>query len=282
MHLSDVIPLDTIADSIPMVPGIDPREAVFNEASTHCSTESVHFVSSVQDGHIWYLAAPSRQIPVDTPCPLAIALPGHPDHLGNGGYMFKGQDEYVIVVVRKGEHLLCYVGWLDQAMEFCQEHGVPVIDVNDQEATAWEWEGWQLTRDRVVSTGSRMAGKAGWLAALAGAALPILAGISIFLTEMRTANATADQRIALQAIRADVKKLADDPLNRQVRSLDDLVSILAANSGRLKEWKVFSNNGLTAVNWTLQLPNELTDAQRQAFPGAVQRRDGDVFIFEAK
>lgn len=80
-NLTPYLPQELIGGSIPHVPGVE-EEAVWNAASQACGTEKVHFVYSVQDKRIWYLACPSSALSSapDSWCPLAAALPGNSEY----------------------------------------------------------------------------------------------------------------------------------------------------------------------------------------------------------
>ncbi len=80
-NLDPFLPQELIGGSIPHIVGME-EEAVWNAASQACGTEKVHFVYSVEDKRIWYLACPSYAMASspDSWCPLAAALPGNSEY----------------------------------------------------------------------------------------------------------------------------------------------------------------------------------------------------------
>lgn len=80
-NLAPFLPQELIGGSIPHIPGTE-EEAVWNAASQACGTEKVHFVYSVEDQRIWYLACPSASLSSapDSWCPLSAALPGNSEY----------------------------------------------------------------------------------------------------------------------------------------------------------------------------------------------------------
>ncbi len=80
-NLVPYLPQELIGGSIPHLAGTE-EEAVWNAASQACGTEKVHFVYSVEDKRIWYLACPSSALASspDSWCPLAAALPGNSEY----------------------------------------------------------------------------------------------------------------------------------------------------------------------------------------------------------
>ncbi len=79
--LQAYLPHELIGGSLPHVPGSED-EAVWNAASQACGTEKVHYVYSVDEGRVWYLACPSSSLASnpDSWCPLAAALPGNSEY----------------------------------------------------------------------------------------------------------------------------------------------------------------------------------------------------------
>lgn len=75
--LAPFLPQDLIGGSIPHIPGSE-EEAVWNAASQACGTEKIHFVYTIAQGKVWYLACTSQALASnpDSWCPLAAALPG--------------------------------------------------------------------------------------------------------------------------------------------------------------------------------------------------------------
>jgi hypothetical protein len=72
------LPSDLVGGSIPYVPGTED-EAVWNAAAQACGTERVHYCYTINEGRVWYIAAPSASLSSspDSWCPLASALPGN-------------------------------------------------------------------------------------------------------------------------------------------------------------------------------------------------------------
>ena len=75
------LPTELIGGMLPYVPGTE-EEAVWNAASQACATEKVHFVYTVENDLIYYLACPSKVLSSnpDSWCPLSAALPGNSEY----------------------------------------------------------------------------------------------------------------------------------------------------------------------------------------------------------
>jgi hypothetical protein len=80
-QLQPYLPQDLIGGAIPHIPGSE-EEAVWNAAAQACGTEKVHFVYTIENKKIWYLACPSASLASnpDSWCPLAAALPGNSEY----------------------------------------------------------------------------------------------------------------------------------------------------------------------------------------------------------
>ena len=76
--LEPYLPQDLIGGSLPHIPGSED-EAVWNAASQACGTEKIHYVYSIDEDRVWYLACPSSALASnpDSWCPMAAALPGN-------------------------------------------------------------------------------------------------------------------------------------------------------------------------------------------------------------
>lgn len=80
-ELTPYLPQDLIGGSVPHIPGSED-EAVWNAASQACGTEKVHYCYSIDEGKVWFLAAPSASLASnpDSWCPLSAALPGNSEY----------------------------------------------------------------------------------------------------------------------------------------------------------------------------------------------------------
>ncbi len=80
-QLKPYLPMELIGGSIPYIPGTE-EESVWNAAAQACATEKVHFVYSVDEKRVWYLACPSSSLASNPNswCPLAAALPGQSEY----------------------------------------------------------------------------------------------------------------------------------------------------------------------------------------------------------
>lgn len=80
-ELVPYLPPDMIGGTIPHIAGTE-EEAVWNAASQACGTEKIHFVYTVEDNRVFYLACPSSSMASnpDSWCPLAAALPGNSEY----------------------------------------------------------------------------------------------------------------------------------------------------------------------------------------------------------
>ncbi len=80
-NLDPFLPQEIIGGTIPHIPGTED-EAVWNAASQGCATEKVHYVYTVEEGRVFYLACPSATMASnpDSWCPLAAALPGNSEY----------------------------------------------------------------------------------------------------------------------------------------------------------------------------------------------------------
>lgn len=114
-----------------------PEMAIPLAAGAALHTPRVHFVSSVEESALFYIAAPSR-VMASNPgfkTELAAALPGHPAHQGDGAY-FLELGAHAAVIIRQGASVRYLYNSLDAVEAALQFESVPVIQVRDAEPWA--------------------------------------------------------------------------------------------------------------------------------------------------
>lgn len=94
-------------------------------ASVVLGTQQLACISSRQGDDVWYLCAPSADLASHTQSssPLAAALPGAPDHQGDGAYTLNLSPDLQAVVIKKGDSLQSFVGSHPMADRFIMLEG---------------------------------------------------------------------------------------------------------------------------------------------------------------
>jgi hypothetical protein len=89
-------------------------------AASVLGCDSVALVCTRAQGEVWYLACPATDLAShpDAATSLAAALPGAPDHDGDGAYLCDLAGALQAVVVKQGDNLHCFIGSPAQAQRF--------------------------------------------------------------------------------------------------------------------------------------------------------------------
>lgn len=110
-------------------------EIAWNNASNTLDDEDILLNISKHNGKIYYLAAHSRDFSIvsspntDIVSPLSCALPGNPNHKGDGIYLYEILSGFAVIVCKdEGETLLSYLAKDDQLSDLERIHGLPVYD----------------------------------------------------------------------------------------------------------------------------------------------------------
>lgn len=115
-----------------------PEQAILLMAGAALQTPRVHFVSVRDDTAVYYLAMPSRSLSSepDFRTPLAAALPGHPDHQGDGAYLLE-LGPHAAVVIKQGATLRYLYNTLDAIEMALALDSLPIYSVS-------QFEPWRL------------------------------------------------------------------------------------------------------------------------------------------
>lgn len=101
-------------------------DAAIAAASVVLGTQQLACISSRVDDNIWYLCAPAADLASHTQSssPLAAALPGAPDHQGDGAYTVDLATDLQAVVIKQGDSLRSFVGTTTMVQRFITIEGL--------------------------------------------------------------------------------------------------------------------------------------------------------------
>lgn len=133
-------PRSFISGYLPAVRG-NAREAVSHAAASLLGVDQVAIVYTSANGSFWYLAAPAADLashPGATTA-LAAALPGNPQHEGEGAYTLDLNGGLQAVVVRQNDRLHCYVGTSAMVNRFIALENAKAVHPCTDAGQAWEF-----------------------------------------------------------------------------------------------------------------------------------------------
>ncbi|MCB9984247.1 MAG: hypothetical protein H6864_00990 [Micavibrio sp.] len=157
--LDPFLPSELVGGSLPYVPGMED-ESVWNAASQACATEKVHYVYSIEEDRIWYLACPSS-VMVSNPdswCPLASALPGNSE-FWDKQTVYIYEKEGAAGALRwdqETSRMQIYLGASRSILPKIQSMDANFITINDQIADIVPWRSRQLRTEQLSRATARI------------------------------------------------------------------------------------------------------------------------------
>ncbi len=224
----------------------DPLEAAYHAAATALDTEAVHLVSTVLEGHVYYLAAPSAAFAStpDAGTPLAAALPGHPAYLGAGVYLADTPDGLVYVVSRP-EYLGVYAG------DVPEPDALPLHDLRDLDGESWR--PYRLAQERAERQHSQRLAHLGFAAIAAG--LVLWAGLVLANGWLSTKEAQAHHAALRQMEQVAGQIDTRQPALMQLAGLQHVASTVMRGGGWIEFYRIETGG---APRWSAVLPAWIT------------------------
>lgn len=148
---------NTVAGVVPLAEGADVVATIRMLAQEVLDASDVHMHYAVDDGYAYYIATNSRSL-ASTPkfaTPLAAALPGHPDHQGDGAYYYPMMP-HAVALVRRGTTLRLFVNFSEAVLDSIANEGLDRHEVTDSSAVPMQSQSWvaRVLVNRVAATTS--------------------------------------------------------------------------------------------------------------------------------
>lgn len=269
-------PESIVAGSIP-IGSKNPLEAAYHAASYGLDADSVHIVSSVSDGRIYYLAAPSVDFAshMSAETILSVALPGMPGHHGDAAYV-ASIGVMSCVVVKLGQSLYSYVGDESGVQTFASSYDVPVIYVDDSVTAPWAgFNQTMLERAKRMSAMLHIGG-----ASLAGILFLAWGGLGVLGGSALGKKEAAESTITVNA--DDIKRniLSSQPMLTTLSDIQRVASVAMSAGGWVNFYKVEKG----AVSWEVEMPMWITGdyLSKLASDAKAVRQDGKSTILVQK
>ncbi len=232
-----------IAGSVPRASS-HPAAAAQLAAQVALDTERIHLLSCLSETHVFYFAAPSRELTSGlTSTPLAAALPTHPAHQGDGCYVhYLGSD--AALVVKDGDTLNALFNDRDAIQSAIESHDLPVYDVAELAAQPWALE----TQAGILKKSGDIWAHRILLAASAWAVVAAVAGAGL-LTATGFNDKTSDIH-AQQSQELINRVQLSQPVYKDLAALHQVNAVILNSGGWLESYK--SEGG--RVSYAARLP----------------------------
>lgn len=252
------LPQELVGGSIPHMPGTE-EEAVWNAASQATGTERVHYVFSVDEGRIWYLACPSAALASnpDSWCPLAAALPGNSEYWDRETvYLY--EQEGVASALRwdpETARMQVFLGAARTLLPRIQSMDANFVTINAEVAKVVPWRNRQLKTEKLA--------RATAMALLYAGLLVIFIALIILLSQFLITNFVKRD---LAKVKAETEQLSTDLMFNALNALQsdtikhmvriqDLLDHLAKIDGTLVKYEVNKNT----VVWEALVPQSFSN-----------------------
>jgi hypothetical protein len=243
-------PTEIVCASEPTDHKADPSEVAYENAAMALDTEHVAYIYQVHGGRVHFLAACGEEMaqayhPVT---PLAAALPGHPDHQGDGIYWMARDAGGAHVIIRQGNSYKAMIED-DEAFELDREiyEGLPVIDVSEFKPMAWESFSFEKTRS--VMRANKILAWAGGVVTAVSLFSVVLLSIVEGVYEGRSQVVSADLNRQANELVSSVR--FNQPIHQHLNDIQRIGSALGRTGGWFHRYEVTPEG----VSWSVEMPN---------------------------
>ncbi len=257
-NLTPYLPTDLIGGSVPHVVGQE-EGAVWNAASQACGTEKVHYVYSIHEGRIWYLACPSASMASDPDswCPLAAALPGNSEFWDKETAYLYEQEGQACALRWDPEtgRIQVFLGASRTILPRIQSMDTNFVTVNPETADIVPWRSRMLRTEKLSRATVRMLIMIGLFVNLAAALILAvnLVSIGFVQRDLEAIKRQTDQS-ALELVESATNVMQSDTLRHMVR-IQHILDNIAHSNGYLVLYQVAGSR----TEWNAIVPQGLVD-----------------------
>lgn len=280
-NLSPYLPLELVGGMIPHIPGAE-EEAVWNAASQACGTEKVHYCYSIDEGRVWYLAAPSSSLASnpDSWCPLAAALPGHSEYWDRETvYLY--EQEGVASALRwdpETGRMQVFLGASRTILPRVQSMDANFVTINPEVADIVPWRNRTLRTEKLSRATARTLVFSGMGVCLLAVLLLIFNVVAINMLERDLGTVKEQtQAASMQLMQSANNVMQSDVIKHMVR-IQDILDSLSKLDGTLVRYEV--KNG--RVEWEALVPPAFIQPVMEKYPVSVdgknKEKDGRVRV----
>lgn len=269
--LKAFLPSELIGGSLPFIPGTE-EEAVWNAASQACATEKVHFVYTVDDNRVWYLACPSAALASspDSWCPLSAALPGNSEYWDRETVYMYEQEGLAAALRWEKEtgRMQIYLGASRSILPRVQSMEANFVTINPAIAQVVPWQNRQLMTERLSRAAARVLLVSGILTSIA--LLSIMAGQYILtnIVDRKLETVQENSEAASMELMTKASQASQSDVIRSMVRLQELLDDLSKIDGTMVRYEVKTGG---VLEWEALVPaaysTGVMSVRGQAQPG---------------
>lgn len=229
-----IIYSNMLAGCVP-IGNAQPERVISLLAQDILDTPHIHTTYDVKDGHVYYLAVPSKQLASEPrfSSPLAAAFSGHSQHQGDGVYLLRDAPNGY-AAIRRGASLRLLVNHLDLLEDVLIATELPIYDVSNLNP-------WQLVSTPWLyrTAADQMSG---WITKVS---LIVLAGACAVLVFSEVAQGVLSAR-KQQSAESVVEKAniaisqakLSNPLSKQLTQIQNVSATVVRAGGWVEEYRI--------------------------------------------
>lgn len=269
-NLTPFLPGELIGGGIPYVAGLE-EEAVWNAAAQACATEKVHYVYSVEDNKVWYLACPSTALASapDSWCPLAAALPGNSEYWDRESVYIYEKDGLAAALRWDSEtgRMQIFFGAARTILPRLQTMEANFITINPQTADIIPWKSKQLRTEQLGRGAARLLMISGILTSLVLLGVMAIQFITINFLDRKLSDVKTQSEEASMQLMTKATELSQNELLKHTVRVQQLLDDLSKIDGTLVRYEVKGG----VVEWEALVPaaysTGVMSVRGQAQPG---------------
>lgn len=278
-------PAELVGGSSPHVPGQED-EMAWQAGAEAVDSERIHYVWSVHEDTLWYLAVRSNDLSshVGTWCPFAALLPGMPGAL-EMPVVYVHTDDEAATMMSVAPHMLQVHRGAAMVIQAKAEKmardlgGARIVAITDETATQLEpvpWKSASRMEDRARRFLATIAVFAGLAVAATAFVIWILASLTTLAVRGDVSNAQANAAQAGQQLLAQASSLRVSALRTQTARFVEVNESLLRIGGWLKEYKITGNS----AKWLAVLPPGITAEKISELGGRTKEVTDEGLIVE--
>lgn len=253
-NLDPFLPGELIGGGIPYVPGMED-EAVWNAASQACATEKVHYVYTIEDNRVWYLACPSSALASapDSWCPLAAALPGNSEFWDKQSVYIYEKDGLASALRWDQEtgRMQIFFGAARTILPRIQSMEANFITINPQIADIVPWRNKQLRSEQLARGAARMLVVSGILVNIILMGFMAVQYIMINFIDRQLGKVQVETEDASMKLLTKAAEMSQNEVLRHTVRVQQLLGDLAKIDGTLVRYEVVKGGKL---EWEALVP----------------------------
>lgn len=251
--LAPYLPQELVGGSVPHIGGQED-ESVWNAASQACGTEKVHYVYTIDEGRVWYLACPSAAMSSnpDSWCPLAAALPGNSEYWDRETVYLYELDGVASALRWDPDtaRIQVFLGASRTILPRVQSMDANFVTINAQDSTIVPWRNRALRTELYSRATVRVLTYIGLLISLISVALILIGFLGVNMTKRDLTKVKFQTEEASTRLMRDATNVMQSDAIKHMVRVQELLDGLSRKNGTLVRYEL--NKG--KLEWEALVP----------------------------